>query len=535
MLRNQYYYNRLALFSIEEEKYQDAVDHWTEAIKLAPTEGSYYTNRARAFLFLGKNEEALADCHMAIERGFQTAYAFMNLGRAYASLGDYEEALINCNKAVGMEPDSLCYCELGKIYNAIGDKKNALKNFNIAFEIGSTNQVASHSNYIQTTLNNDRKALLDELIELEDESESLETLILDISASESSLDISKYIQRFTSLKTRKDELIDEALKQLDPENVNPDSSILTMLTEQFQRIKKENKYIFTKLLSVSKKVSEHDDVLKLANVYNKASIKKSFLELQNQSAQLYEYNKVFYWTLLNYFSAYKSLSTGLQQANSDQVTSSTERAIVTGLKTATFIAGNLPIWNGVVSTVDLIIDGVWDAVKERRMEARINAINKIIMFNRDPDAQLDDELSLCFAKTSVEIAKAKQDEILHPRPITLSRFQKAQKFIEDQIESLRKIALGAKIDLYESHAAALAVKDVSLLLAYFYKNHEVVLESEEPLDQIIKDIVLTGKAEEMLGSFEKNAQKKTSLTPWTSKKNVCKKTVCWKIFCGEQK
>ena len=74
----------------------------------------------------------------------------------------------------------------------------------LLFKKRSNNQVTALSYYIQTTLNNNRKALSNELIELEDESKSIETLIMDISENDSSPVIGRDIERFASFKTIKD-------------------------------------------------------------------------------------------------------------------------------------------------------------------------------------------------------------------------------------------------------------------------------------------------------------------------------------------
>jgi len=162
------HYDHLAITFVGQDKYQEAADCWSEAIKLDPLSGSHYSNRGRALLFLGKNEEALEDCKKAIELGYNAGYAYVNLGRAYAALQNYEEALINCNKAIELKPDSLCYCERGKVYEAMGDKENALKDFDVAFEKGENNGIQANSNYINKTMSHDRKSLLDQKGERED-------------------------------------------------------------------------------------------------------------------------------------------------------------------------------------------------------------------------------------------------------------------------------------------------------------------------------------------------------------------------------
>ena len=51
--------------------------------------------------------------------------------------------------------------------------------------------------------------------------------------------------------------------------------------------------------------------------------------------------------------------------------------------------------------------------------------------------------------------------------------------------------------MYEGEIASSALKDVILLIAYFYKNYECILQNEQALDVQIKNIVTTGKAESL--------------------------------------
>ena len=170
--------------------------------------------------------------------------------------------------------------------------------------------------------------------------------------------------------------------------------------------------------------------METCGLYDKALIKNGFQDLEKNYPKLYEYNKVFYWTLLNYFSAYKDLSTGLIQTHDQSLAESNEKQIVGATKIVSKLAGKLPIVGGIVEGIDAIVDYIYGAVKGKRSEDRINSINKIIMFNKDPKAQLDDEINLCIAKAALEVTKSKKEEILNPKIIQMD---KVKTFIDEKI------------------------------------------------------------------------------------------------------
>ena len=370
---------------------------------------------------------------------------------------------------------------------------------------------------------------------LEDSTNNTEKVIANL--EKKNLEAEKVIAQFKKLKDAKNTVTKNIINTLDEkvqktlteqeltikqkvlDTLNKDPTQLFVVLEQYPQassypeimpfIVKFNVNLQQRVLNLEAQVEKHEEALQYGGVYDKAYIKKSFQELEEQSPKLYEYNKVFYWTMLNYFSAYKALSTDLMKGNVDKTATQKENFIVSGIKFTTKLAGNLPIFNGIVDTIDSIVDGIYGAVKDKRFEDRVNAINMIIMLNKDPKAQLDDELNLCIAKAAVEIAKAKKDEILNPQPLSPSKFAKSMKFLEEQVEKLKAKALGAKIDMYESEAATTALKDVSLVLAYFYKNHEIVIRNTGPLDTVIKNIVVSGKAESVLGT-ERNFETVTT-------------------------
>lgn len=92
---------------VAQQKFQDAIDLYTKAIEIVPTNAIYYSNRSAAYSSLREPENAAEDARKAIELDPAYAKAYSRLGLALYSLGDaagsmaaYEQGL----KAEGENP-----------------------------------------------------------------------------------------------------------------------------------------------------------------------------------------------------------------------------------------------------------------------------------------------------------------------------------------------------------------------------------------------------------------------------------------------
>jgi hypothetical protein len=105
---------------------------------------------------------------------------------------------------------------------------------------------------------------------------------------------------------------------------------------------------------------------------------------------LYDYTKAFYWTLLNYFDAYRVASTGAVKVNEDHTEDTKQKIGVTIVKgiasQAAKLASNLPIIGSIIGMINKAVDAVYSKVKAKRFEERMNAIVKILMTNEDRNA-----------------------------------------------------------------------------------------------------------------------------------------------------
>eukprot|EP01029_Cantina_marsupialis_P023983 TRINITY_DN60518_c0_g1_i1.p1 TRINITY_DN60518_c0_g1~~TRINITY_DN60518_c0_g1_i1.p1 ORF type:complete len:436 (+),score=152.02 TRINITY_DN60518_c0_g1_i1:127-1434(+) len=87
-------------------EYQNAIDNYTEAIKVDGGNGTYYSNRCLCYQKLEKLQEAFNDAKAATELRPEWTKAWVRLGVASVALNDMEEACLAYFKAINLEPDN---------------------------------------------------------------------------------------------------------------------------------------------------------------------------------------------------------------------------------------------------------------------------------------------------------------------------------------------------------------------------------------------------------------------------------------------
>lgn len=94
---------------MKEDKYAEAFEHYTNAIKIDTNNAIYYSNRAAASSKLGNHQAALEDCQEAIKIDSTYSKAYGRMGLAYASLDDHKRAKEAYLKAVELDPHNEGY------------------------------------------------------------------------------------------------------------------------------------------------------------------------------------------------------------------------------------------------------------------------------------------------------------------------------------------------------------------------------------------------------------------------------------------
>jgi tetratricopeptide (TPR) repeat protein len=80
--------------AFSKKDYATAIDLYSRAISLDPTNAIYYSNRAQAYIDIQKFEDALSDANMAIQLKPDYFKAYNKKASALISMGRFDEALI---------------------------------------------------------------------------------------------------------------------------------------------------------------------------------------------------------------------------------------------------------------------------------------------------------------------------------------------------------------------------------------------------------------------------------------------------------
>lgn len=114
---------------MQQKHFQQALDTYTSAIKLAPAGPNshvYFSNRSAAYLSLNEHERSIRDCEYSLALKPEFAKAHSRLGLAYFASGRYREAVAAYESSLEIDPnnawsrDHLEKAKL-KLHELIGD------------------------------------------------------------------------------------------------------------------------------------------------------------------------------------------------------------------------------------------------------------------------------------------------------------------------------------------------------------------------------------------------------------------------------
>ena len=101
--------------------YEQAVEHYTEALRLNPQLAEAYNNRGNIYNSSGEHDLAIIDYNKAIALNSNHADTYHNRGLAYGEKGDFEFAIVDFTKAIQLKPDdAAAYYNRGLAY---GEKR----------------------------------------------------------------------------------------------------------------------------------------------------------------------------------------------------------------------------------------------------------------------------------------------------------------------------------------------------------------------------------------------------------------------------
>ena len=135
-------HNNIAPSLAEEGRIEEAIYHYSEAIRLMPDNvlnnmgNILYNNRGGANAQLGRYQRALEDFNKAIHLQPYYADSYYFRGNTYANMGQYQQAIEDYNKAIALKPVYAdAYYKRGIVYNNLRLYRYAIANFDEALRL----------------------------------------------------------------------------------------------------------------------------------------------------------------------------------------------------------------------------------------------------------------------------------------------------------------------------------------------------------------------------------------------------------------
>ena len=124
-------HNSLGLLLKKQGRFDDALEHYSEAARLYPQGQSYY-NMGKIFDEKGMLREALPLYRKAAELNPYYNIIFTNMGIVEARLGMHDEALADLKRAIELAPTAENHYNLGFFLEGNGELQQALDHFTLA-------------------------------------------------------------------------------------------------------------------------------------------------------------------------------------------------------------------------------------------------------------------------------------------------------------------------------------------------------------------------------------------------------------------
>ena len=123
-------------FAYGNPEYQEAIEHYTEAIHLDPNHSPAYYSRGIAYHNLGEHQRAIQDYDKAIQLDPDYALAYGIRGSAYYCLGQYQRAVEDLDKAIQLDPTHYRdYYVRSGAYEELGQYERSDQDFDKAEEL----------------------------------------------------------------------------------------------------------------------------------------------------------------------------------------------------------------------------------------------------------------------------------------------------------------------------------------------------------------------------------------------------------------
>ena len=354
--------------------------------------------KANALFYLKRYEEALIWYDEVLLRNPNNSDAHVGKGSSYYGLGMYDDSYMEYNKAVSMDPNNPFYvCCRGKALMAMPNKDSeALADFNHAFELieqGLGGDLPDkHIDYIGNVISADRKMLLQKVMELKTGTTTIKAEAKKIEKENSQA--KTLVQRIEEFEMNNRNIIQTTIEQSIIKRSKPDVKKVEEGLKELERLKAE-------LNSVKEQLRRHDNIIVISNTQAKAEIKQEFSKMRDMDPRLYEYTKTLYWTLLNYFTAYRSLSTEIFAVDVNFDEEMAVKGVQKMLEIGSSMIEGVPFIGGLLKGLENIASEIYSWNKERKVQNKATIINTVIFRY----FETDEDLSIMIAKTAITVSK----------------------------------------------------------------------------------------------------------------------------------
>ncbi|MCK4620801.1 MAG: tetratricopeptide repeat protein [Desulfuromonadales bacterium] len=129
-------HNNLGNALVDQERFDEAMHHFSEALKIEPDFANVHYNMGSALNRQGKYREAISHYSEAIKIDPEYEEAHFNLGNVLARQGRLEEAMAHFSEALKIKPDyAEAHFNLGNALTRLGQPEEAIDHFIEALKI----------------------------------------------------------------------------------------------------------------------------------------------------------------------------------------------------------------------------------------------------------------------------------------------------------------------------------------------------------------------------------------------------------------
>jgi tetratricopeptide (TPR) repeat protein len=119
------------------EDFTCALDAYTKAVSLDPSNYLPYYKRGSTYFYMGKYTEAKTDYDKVVSLVPSFPNVYSSRGAVYVKIGKYDEAIRDCDKAISLAPTfRVAYVNRGDAFAGLGRTKEAREDYKKACDLG---------------------------------------------------------------------------------------------------------------------------------------------------------------------------------------------------------------------------------------------------------------------------------------------------------------------------------------------------------------------------------------------------------------